>query len=211
MALRSRVAFAYRSAGVRGVLCGSIRKVLFPFLVYERFVVLRAPLPQPRQAATGPIAYTIVDREGTSSLMVSGWRDAEDTIRRYRATPPDDGLRLAIALHAGELVGVCLFERGVIGLPGVMLRAPLPSYFVHFIVVREDMRGRGIMGRLLDCADSDAMQGGAKWRLCLVASHNRASLAGFAKSGSLPFGVVQIFRIFGRPVYMLPTWLRHER
>jgi GNAT superfamily N-acetyltransferase len=187
---------------------GAVRKAFFPLLAYERFLVLRAPIGPGTPSGTGSPVCMIENRQRPFALAEADWADGHETIRRWFEDGRNARLRLAVARDGKGIVGVCLFEMDVVGIPGAILRAPVRSYFVHFIGVHERARGRGVMARLLECADCDALAEGARWRLCLVASHNRASLRGFAKSGATAAGSVMVIRILGRPLSFLPAWLR---
>jgi GNAT superfamily N-acetyltransferase len=210
MALWAQVSFTFRSAGILALVRAAARKAFFPLMTYQRFLLLEAPV--------GPVASTCVEdplcevqsRHRPLDPADVDWPEGEEAIRRYVGDSGGSRLRLAVARDQRGIIGVCLYEMDVVGLPGHVLRAPVRSYFVHFIGVHDRARGQGVMARLLACADRDAMSAGARSRVCLVASHNRASLRGFGKSGARSVGSVRVIRILGIPAYVLPAWLRRD-
>jgi GNAT superfamily N-acetyltransferase len=211
MAVWAQVSFTYRSTGLWGVVRGAARKAVFPLVAYQRLLVLKAPLRVTGPVERGDVVCEVADRQRLRLLAEADWDDGQDIIRGWLEDGQDSRRRLVVAHDRRGIVGVCLYELDVLGLPGIVLRAPLRSHFVHFIGVHERARGRGIMADLLGCADRDAVSGGADWRLCLVAPHNHASLRGFTKSGAEHAGSVTVIRILGTPAFILPRWLRRER
>jgi hypothetical protein len=187
---------------------GGLRKMLHPAFAYERFRLLEASLPRQDCRRHEGVTCEVLDRHRAFSLGEVGWADGTQTVRRFQDSEASSMLQLAVASDERGIVGVCAFEENVIGLPGLRIVTPVPSYFVHFIGVCPRSRGRSVMGQLLACTDQYAGQRGAQSRFCLVASHNKASLRAFAKSGTHPIGVVFVVRIIGTPIYVVPRCLR---
>jgi GNAT superfamily N-acetyltransferase len=206
MAVWSRVRFAYRSSGALGVGRAAARKALYPVASVETFVLMRAPLSGPLPRSPAPEGEVL--RPGASvPLDAGGWPEGSAAIRRFERAGAEGRFFLTVAGEGQALVGVCLWEGNVIGLPGVLLRASVPSYFVHFIGVRDAHRGRGLAPGLLAASDAAAMAAGARYRLALVARHNAPSLRVFAKSGAEPAGVVRVIRALRRTWFSVPSWL----
>jgi GNAT superfamily N-acetyltransferase len=204
----SQAQYIYRSDGAGGLIRGAIRKALHPVVAFERFQLLEASLPRPESEACEGITCEVLDRDGVLSLAEMTWADGAQAARRFCSPETPSTRKLAVAVGTRDVVGLCAFEENVVGLPGFRIVPPVPSYFVHFIGVRPDSRGGGIMGQLLACTDRYATKAGARARFCLVASHNKASLRGFAKSGAHRLGAVLVATFLGTPMYIVPRCLR---
>jgi hypothetical protein len=207
MAVWSRVVFAYRSAGAFGVGRAALRKALHPVVSAEAFVLMRAPLPGPPVRGRAVPECEVLRPGAAVGLDSGGWPEGRAIVERFERASAQGRLILTVAGEGGVLTGVCLWEADVIGLPGVLLRAPVPSYFVHFIGVRDAHRGHGLAPGLLAASDAAAMSAGARFRLALVARHNAPSLRAFAKSGAERAGVVRVVRALRRTWFSLPPWL----